>query len=496
MQVITVQLVTGQSVRVEFTGNVVISVASDGSVSHSVGMTTASTAVASRDATPRLKITRPVIGIAEALQRWREHMTIGGTGPEQQDMVCRTVSECATFCQWHTLGDMNADAARKWLVVIRPQYKPRTLKHQRDRLRSFGAFLRRQGLVTTNPMRGLPQVKVMHEAARLVPTDAQVSRLIQFVASTPIRGDRWLVYLLAATTGIRIGAISQLQRSMFKHDAASGLAWIDLPARIQKNGHAARVYLPRETALFLESHPQQTPARWFRKVPKWDDFNRDIEGAGLSKSEQIGGPTLSRHSLRHFASNRMKWAETMSDAERSLQNQHLSPAMTTRVYTDNTHPDYGRKIYRMQGLLPDGFTSTPTNRARKLEEKPIDSAGDIADNTSVKVAGPSPANNSHQCSAACVPSSDLDTRPPRDAGAEQTCDEAESRASITRQFQRVKGSTPYTRVTDEKHLSVHGDLQMVALVIEALASRHGRLSVTVSITIESEPAGPPGNRTT
>ncbi len=486
-QVITLSLVTGQSIRVEFTGNVTISVATGTESTHDVGMSPAAVEAARTEAAPKLRITQPAISIAEALQKWREHLAVSGTGIEQQDMLARTVSECATHCNWTTVGDITADGARAWLVSIRPKYKPRTLKHQRDRLKQFGTFLRRQGLMPTNPMRGLPQVKVMHEAARLVPTDQQVSRLIQFVASTPVRGDRWLVYLLAATTGIRIGAIGQLQRSMFKHDPAAGIAWIDIPARIQKNGHAARVYLPKETALFLDAHPQQTPARWFRKVPKWDDFNRDIAGAGLAKSDEIGGPTLSRHSLRHFASNRMKWAETMSDAERAQQNAHLSTAMTTRVYTDATHPDYGRKIYRMQGLLPDGFTPNSPKRGRKKEEKPIDSTGDSSDTTPVKVAGPSPANNSRQCSAACVPSSDLDTRPPRDAGAEQERDEAESRASITSQRQQVQGSTPSTRVSDEKHLLVHGDLKMVAIVIEALASRHGRRSVTVRVTMEDTP---------
>jgi integrase len=437
---------------------------------------------------PRLKIAHPAISIADALQKWREHMTIGGTGPEQQDMVCRTVSECATFCQWHTIGDITADAARKWLVAIRPQYKPRTLKHHRDRLRAFGAFLRRQGLATPNPMRGLPQVKVIHEAARLVPTDQQVSRLIQFVASTPVRGDRWLVYLLAATTGIRIGAIRQLQRSMFKHDKAAGLAWLDLPAKIQKNGHAARVYLPRETALFLDAHPQQTPARWFKKVPKWDDFNRDIEGAGLAKSEQIGGPTLSRHSLRHFASNRMKWAETMSDAERSQQNQHLSAGMTTRVYTDPTHPDYGRKIYRMQGLLPDGFTPTPTKRGRKLEKRPVDSEGEISDTTPAEFV--SPQKPTLVNAAACGPPSELSTL--LIAGAALSSVSVGGRASITNPEQQVQGSTPYTRVSEKTHLTVQGDLQTVALVIEALASRQGGWGlVTVSITIQSTP---PHNR--
>lgn len=459
------------------------------------GMTIAAGQAARTEAAPKLRITQPAISIADALQKWREHLAISGTGIEQQDMLARTVSECATHCNWTTVGDITADGAVAWLVCVRPKYKPRTLKHQRDRLKQFGTFLRRQGLMPINPMRGLPQVKVMHKAARLVPTDQQISRLIQFAASTPVRGDRWLVYLLAATSGIRIGAIAKLQRSMFKHDPVAGLAWLDLPACIQKTRTDARVYLPKETALFLESHPQQTPARWFKKVPKWDDFNRDIAGAGLAKFEQIGGPTLSRHSLRHFASNRMKWAETMTDAERAQQNAHASTAMTTRVYTDPSHPDYGRKVYRMQALLPDGFTPTPPKRGARKQEKSLDSPGHCAETESVKVAGSQPAISSHDCSAACVLSSDLDTRPPWDAGAERECDEAESRASITRQTQRGKGSTPYTRVSDERHLSVHGDLQTVALVIEALASRHGRLSVKLSICIELAADGL-GNPTT
>jgi len=175
--------------------------------------------------------------------------------------------------------------------------------------------------------------------------------------------DRWLVYLAAATTGLRWGQLKGLEWEHARLEADP--PHLDLRARLCKNGEPSIVWLTAELAGALRDargvRYRFTPnvgsvpeTRVFRSVPKTTSFDRDLRAAGLDKGGGDRG-TFSFHSLRHFASNRMAWVG-FSTTERQRQNQHLTEAMTEKIYTDPENIELGRKVLSMPDLLASGPT--------------------------------------------------------------------------------------------------------------------------------------------
>lgn len=206
---------------------------------------------------------------------------------------------------------------------------------------------------------------MVRRPARVVPSVEDVRALIRAVSGDWRKRDRWLVYLTAATTGLRWSQLKRLEWGMVRLDASP--PHLDLPPELAKNGEPTIVWLTAELAGALRAHGRAEyrfvpnsgdvpPERVFRAVPKPTSFDRDLAKAGLAKAGG-SGKTLSFHSLRHFASNRMAWVG-FTTGERQRQNQHLTPSMTTQIYTDPENIELGRKVLQMPGLLPDAAPSS------------------------------------------------------------------------------------------------------------------------------------------
>lgn len=246
-----------------------------------------------------------------------------------------------------------------------------TRRMARANIRMFCAWLVKKGLLESNPTDLVPTPQKSKRKARYVPTQDEVVRLILAASIEWRTGDRWLVYLLAACTGLRVGTLKALTWDMVHLERmADGLAWLELPGTILKNGEDSHVWLTRECAERLAKHSQYSRgvrerSQVFANVPKPESFTRDIERAGLSRRAGPGSPTFTRHSLRHFYKT---WLESMSAysfGEMQSQMGHLTPAMTRKVYGDKANPMLGAKIWRAQALLPTEF---PGNRGRPTKK--------------------------------------------------------------------------------------------------------------------------------
>lgn len=482
--------------RVEITLNLVISVANGTATAHIGGMTPAAVSeAASKDVAPRL-IPTTARTLTEALEEWEASFRLSSCGDRTIHEVFRTVRLCLEDRGWKFPEQIDAAGVRAWLLKTKPKVKEKTLKHYRDRMKQLTRWLVRNDWLESDPLKGLEAVRVVRKQSRIVPTEDQIRSLILGSTDDWRKGDRWIVYLVAATTGLRMKSLRMLRRSMFQHRPDLGLAWLDLPANVLKQASGPkRVYLPRETALALEAHPQTAPDKWLCKVPKCANFDRDLNSAGLAKRQEINGPTLARHSLRHFANNRMKWAQTIKLEDRAKQNTHDTLRMTATVYDDSEHPDYGRKIYAMQPLLPDGFTPPSPKKGRK----PVDRKKKIADTSSVTTAPDQPIKTD-PCAVAPPPSAVV-TNSVELGAAQRSVETDEAGASIiAEKLNGGAGSNPVTPIFSEKRLDIEVRADAVAFVqvIEALALQLGGSGVRIIVTVHAShpPAGQPGNHTT
>lgn len=227
----------------------------------------------------------------------------------------------------------------------------------------------RDDVIPVNPMLKVPRPKVVKKRARIVPTLQQLQALVLASMNNPKPSLRWLWYLVAAQTGLRSGAMHELDWSwVHLHDLENGPCWIEAPAEAQKNGKEARIFLTSEIAHLLDWHRRNvgspTAGRVFRQV-KLAGFNRDLAAAGIDKRTKVGGPTLAIHSLRHFAATYQTWAAPVADANIARQMGHSASAITRAVYIDAESYDLGRRIWLLQPLMPPDFVPPDPKKPRK-----------------------------------------------------------------------------------------------------------------------------------
>lgn len=298
----------------------------------------------------------------EAMERLKE------TTQGHIDDLVGGIREAVQAMGWVWPGQMTPSTIGEYLERRKAKGNgPKYRNDIRGYLRQFCEFCVGREELGSNPVDLVPRARVKKRCARYVPTIDEVVRLIVAASMDWRKKDRWLVYLVAASTGCRVGTLKKLEPHHVRF--GRGVAWLELPAEILKAGDESHVWLTRECAERLKAHLDQGGGRWvkgkryvFASVPKPTSFDRDIAIAGLLKKAAPGAPTFSRNSLRHFSTTWLAGARRFTDEDRASQMSHASPAMTNGVYTDRNHEILGRSVWLMQPLLPSEFTG---NRGRR-----------------------------------------------------------------------------------------------------------------------------------
>lgn len=328
----------------------------------------------------RIHTTAPV-SIDHAVRSLVAHMELRELSAKHIVNIRRAVAKAARDMGWATVEDITAGSVRDLLTSLQAAGRsPKTRNEYRSALSLLCGYAAAEGWVRESPIGRTPRAKLVRRRARRVPSVDEVRRLIEAARADWRKRDRWLVYLTAATTGLRWGQLRGLEWAHVHLDADP--PHLALPASLCKNGETAVVWLTSELASalaaargveydFVPNSGRRDAGLVFRGVPKPTSFDRDLEAAGLAKAGP-GGATFSFHSLRHFASNRMQWVG-FSPRERQRQNQHLTLAMTTRVYTDPENIELGRKVLSMPDLLAEprvsGVGATGKSAPEDLTER-------------------------------------------------------------------------------------------------------------------------------
>lgn len=354
-----------------------ISLALSAAGGHAVGVPTESLGKGNKaDATPMAfeagavvaRLTPTEADFRAVLVRWKKTQRQKGDADRHIEDGSRWLAKQAERFSWSRYTDVKPEHCRDIFDDMMAEGKePRTRNTRRSYLNCFLRYWRNEleagdpMLKLPDPIRAIPTAKVLEKDATYTPNEAEVIALIMEAKKRQRqKRDRWVVYLLAATTGIRHGVCKKLRwEHVFE---AADPPHLKLPAWIQKNRRKAVVWLPNETALALaDLRRRMTPLSddpVFESVPKAHSFNADLRAAGLEKNRGDQG-NFSFRSLRHFSSNRMEWQKPFTQAERQRQNTHETAAMTQNVYTKRDHVDLGRKVAQMPGLLQENSRAQP-----------------------------------------------------------------------------------------------------------------------------------------
>ena len=337
----------------------------------------------------------PVQSIDDLLPEFERTLRARVTSDAYADIVVALVREAASCQRWRSPHDITARSVLDLLTAKASKAKPRTVNHLRAAVGRFCSWCKTIGVLDKNPVLGIPKWRVSKRKARICPTREQVTRLILACAKDWRKKDRWLVRLTQATTGLRCASIKGLRWSMVELEGHK-YPCLRIPGDLMKNREDAVIWLTRETASYLrrvreERHPSPSDPV-FLSVGKVKEFDRDLAAAGLPKRNPATGQTFSPHSLRHFANMYLASGNALTDEERQAAMTHETRAMTLETYHHGEHEAVAEKIFRLQPLLPDGFTPHPRRNPRKNPASPVANGVKTADTSPAKFGNRDEAN--------------------------------------------------------------------------------------------------------
>jgi integrase len=156
-QVITLSLVTGQSVRVEFTGNVTISVATSTVSGHSEGMSPAAVEAARTEAAPppSLRISKPpACSLMSAIDEWLDHMRLRRKKPKSVEAFKQIAYRAMREMGWREVSDLTHDNITAWITKAAAEnnWKGATVNHRMTALHGLTERLYKRGLLPHDPL--------------------------------------------------------------------------------------------------------------------------------------------------------------------------------------------------------------------------------------------------------------------------------------------------------------------------------------------------------
>src|SRR5436190_23617165 len=227
---------------------------------------------------------------------------------------------------WKYLTDITAESFCSWR---REQKKsPKTLN---EYLSAISSLLNRlESVVGQNPLRSVERMQTAVESKRNRRAFS-VDELRRLIAGG---GDRGIIYLVAASTGIRRGELRSLEWRDVVLDVTQ--PFIFVRKSIAKNHKDARQPLPDYVARELEKvRPLTfgTNERLFKRgMPDMDTFRRDLAAAGIEYIDNQGR-FADFHALRMTFSTLVALVGA-SERMRMELNRHSDWRLTAHTYTD------------------------------------------------------------------------------------------------------------------------------------------------------------------
>jgi len=248
---------------------------------------------------------------------------------------------------------------------------PETVNHYIRALRGFGRWLVRTRRVAVDPFVTLALVPTAADTRhrRRALSDDELHRLLDATrASTRTIGgltglDRYTLYLVAASTGIRARALAGLTPRAFDLDAGT----VTVPAKLSKNKRTHVVPLrPDVVAVlrgYLASKSSDSPiwsGSWHSTCVAAKMLRDDLRDAGIPyRVETPNGPEyVDFHALRHtFLTSLGRAGVELRTAQ--LLAGHSSPVLTAR-YSHRSLADLTDAVRKLPSLTGDtaGFIRT------------------------------------------------------------------------------------------------------------------------------------------
>jgi integrase/recombinase XerC len=268
-------------------------------------------------------------------------------------------------CRWKLIVDVTPESFCAWR---RKQTK--SAKTLNEYLTAIGALLNwLEPVAGSNPLRFVERMQTAVEPKRKRRAFIvdELRRLI--VAS----GERGIIYLVAASTGIRRGELRSLEWRDVVLDMAQ--PFILVRKSIAKNHKDAKQPLPEYVARELgklrpvDFKPNERVFR--RGMPDMDTFRGDLARAGIEYIDSEGR-FADFHALRTTFSTLLAVAGVAERIRMEL-NRHSDPKLTAHTYTDASLLPLSAAIGMLPALI-DGDSDSHIHSQQLVPERPNMSA--------------------------------------------------------------------------------------------------------------------------
>ena len=255
----------------------------------------------------------------------------------------KKLAALASECRWKFIADITPESFCAWRR--RQTKSPKTLN---EYLSAIGGLLNwLEPAIGPNPLRFVERTQTAIESKRKRRAFS-VDELRRLIAAG---GERGIIYLVAASTGIRRGEL----RSLEWRDVVLDMAhpFIQVRKSVAKNHKDAKQPLPeyvgRELARLRPVDFGPNDRVFKRSMPDMDTFRKDLSAAGIQYIDNEGR-FADFHALRTTFSTLLALVGVAERIRMEL-NRHSDPKLTAHTYTDASMLPLSAAIGRLPVLV-------------------------------------------------------------------------------------------------------------------------------------------------
>lgn len=253
-----------------------------------------------------------------------------GRCEKYRSMIPARITRLLKDCSWQLPANITPDAFVAWRSR-QTKLGPKTLNEYLNAMNTLLNWMERQGRIEANPLRKIERVDVRgKQQRRRAFTDDEFNRLLS------VAGERRLLYLTAAYTGLRLGELRQLVWDDLKLDHERP----HIMARASTTKNRKESLIPLHPQLLAEmkaakSETAQKQESVFAPFTNADRFiRRDFTRCGIVRIDAMGRK-IDFHALRYtFATKLASNGISMRLAQELMR--HSDPRLTANIYTDTT----------------------------------------------------------------------------------------------------------------------------------------------------------------
>lgn len=256
-------------------------------------------------------------------------------------------------CSWSLFKDVTRESFEHWRA--RQHLKPKTLNEYHSAASAFFSWMLKGGLIPHHPLVSVEKAKVRgnDKRERRAFSLSELSKLVQ------VSGDRGIVYLTAAYTGLRRNELRNLEWRDVHLDGET--PHIRARASTTKNGKQASIPLHADVVAglkMLRARELEGQSVFPRLIPEMELFKKHLSLASIPYQDDRGR-VADFHSLRNTYATIL----TLSGApQREVMElmRHSDMRLTAKVYTDAGQLPLAKTVNALPSLLSPVQTTEQT----------------------------------------------------------------------------------------------------------------------------------------